>query len=378
MKSVIFLILLLQVAYGFNLCSYHNTDLCIGVSGVAEVGQQLQLKSRFNNLNATIKIDWALVNETFVKFSGNETLYLDKAATTTRAVLSRQTSGLVLNQTVKLNGTDLCLTLMKCDVGPGGFCNPASIREVLSVPDIKKGSYLRFRECKSSSLAVSQHFEIDPPCARNCTQAMLNNTKCDLECYTKECYYDGGYCNSTAPSLAPTTQPTTEPPTIIATNAPSRAPSTFTTGYVSASPTPSPLLTDSPTHNPNIHPISPPTPKPSTLSPSSESPPAPPQTPTPTGTNGTLPANALDEPWSERDISLLVLLLLCICALCGLSIALIMIRIEEGKKPTLAPPPPPPPPPPPLPQLIIQPQTDNRQAFRYPGRLNADLDEVPL
>ncbi|MEK6882536.1 MAG: hypothetical protein AABY22_23145, partial [Nanoarchaeota archaeon] len=203
MLKLVLFITLLSLIEAFNLCSYHNTDLCIGISGAnVYAGQLVQLKSRLSNLSNSSKIDWEYKNATFSKVEANETLFLDKETIGTTALLARKTNGLILSDDGKiyLNRTNLCLSLMKCDAGPGGFCNSAPKQKVAKYGDLKKGSYLQFKVCDNSTLSLAQSFEIDPPCSRNCSNVQLNNTVCDEACNIKECFYDYGRCNSTAPT----------------------------------------------------------------------------------------------------------------------------------------------------------------------------------
>lgn len=239
---------LLSTTNAFILCPWYRVDVCVGISGDPLLGTPLQLKNRWTNLQlGTNRTEWSTVESKFLKIVWEEpkanssknatqtSLYMDKFTTGTRAVLSKRSDGAFINGSfVMLNGTDLCLTLMKCSP-TNGFCDPYATQQVHSADDIRKGSYMRFRPCQEGSIA--QTFEIDPPCARNCTLEKLENDKCDLSCNTKECSFDNGRCNTTTPTLMPTMTPTLPIP-------PSHSP---TTHQPSADPTTS---TSPPSLNP--------------------------------------------------------------------------------------------------------------------------------
>lgn len=263
--------LVLGEVNSFNLCSQFKLDLCVGISGDPLPGTPLQFKSRFNNmLSGSNRTSWEVEDDKFLKLvwtvpavnnSTNSTvsvLYMDKFSGGTRAILSKKSEGAFLNgSSVILNGTSLCLTVMKCSP-TNGFCDPFSSISVRDVDDLRRSSFMRFKPCETNH--VGQMFEVDPPCARNCTEAELNNTSCDLACNIKECFFDHGHCNTTTPTLMPTLTPTT--------TTPSQAPThptplvTSSPSVYSLSPTTTPTSLRSPTISPSrvtTHPTSVPT-----------------------------------------------------------------------------------------------------------------------
>lgn len=268
MKLVLFISLVLGYVEAFNICSWYKVDSCVGISGSPNIGTPLQLKSRYNNIESgTNRTEWSLNNGKFLKFiwqdepqnatnTTSESFYMDKFTSGTRAVLSRRSDGAFMNGSyVLLNGTNMCLTIMLCKP-TNGFCDPYSSLPVKEPSDIKRGVYMRFRPCLVNH--ISQTFEIDPPCARNCTQEQLNNTKCDPSCNTKECKFDNGYCNTTAPSLQPTQAPfPPTPPTLPVTLSPTLQPSVgsnSSTRQPSTSPTQAPSQDTNHTSGPQVQP----------------------------------------------------------------------------------------------------------------------------
>jgi len=106
-------------------------------------------------------------------------LYLDKASNGKEALLSKKTDGVYIdtNGQVHLNETNLCLTLMQCESGGDPYCSPSPTQRIRFLPELKRGSYLKFQEC-DVNVTLAQKFEINPPCARNCTkEKLLNNVQ---------------------------------------------------------------------------------------------------------------------------------------------------------------------------------------------------------
>ncbi len=262
----------------FQICSWHQVDLCLGISGKYPVlFTPIQLKSRFNNLDENFtSLDW--VSDEYSKFrlaDGDQNTFLDKSTFGTQAMLSRAGKGTHMNGTMILRTqTNQCLSIMRCFATPAGYCDKTSDIQVQSGGQILKGAYLRFKECDETSPA--QAFEIDPPCARNCTADLIGDGICNKQCYTKECYFDRGDCNTTAPTLGPTlnpTVPTVQVPTIpttLPTTAPTKMPTKTPTKTPTDAPSSSPVksTTNTPTNLPTKQPTTPllrPTPIPTIL-----------------------------------------------------------------------------------------------------------------
>ncbi len=236
--------LLIPEAY---ICSAYKTDFCLGVSTgnrSAIAGQLLQIKQRFNNIvyASEQKIQWNIYND-HIEFSGASVaaLSIAKLQGGTRAILHGQSNVLFQNNNtviLDVNSTK-CLTVMKCDMSLGGYCNPYSDNRVLKTSDIKRGAYLRFKPCSNDH--ISQDFVINPPCAPNCTDSMLIDTKCNPECNVRECFYDFGYCDTIAPTTSNETYvPTTMPVFGNMTNSPTTLPSF---GNMTNSPSSTPTIT---------------------------------------------------------------------------------------------------------------------------------------
>lgn len=278
MNNVFLLIFILaaKLSDGLNICHVNKTDFCIGIS-VTTLALELndvriQLKSRVNNQlsDSTFKINWKK-NNSFYVFDSPKNYSLSQ--TDGVAVLRRNTPGFIMpNFNIKRGANDsYCLTILKCNRGLMGFCDPYSIYRASDITDIKKGAYLSFRDCVKNDL--SQMFVIDPLCKPYCTTEKLQNPYCDQECNYRECFSDNYKCNAT---WSPTRNPTTTYPTRMKTPKPTafNGSTPFPTNYPnwkspSRNPTANPTFNPSvvPTRSPTVMPTFIPTPQPSSWAP---------------------------------------------------------------------------------------------------------------
>lgn len=344
-----------------RICSTHKPNLCISYSGKAEVGTRLQLKQPYDLLirpNASIgKVEW---NFSTIAYTSPYVQIADINTTTNESVTTNlamdYTSGawagfsleckrgLIMNNThFLLNGTDLCLSIMSCNSGGRKFCRPSAIKALLSY-EIRKGSYVAFRQC--SEFAISQTFVINPPCDPDCSDEQFNSPVCVEGCLNAPyCAYNATKCDNTSvPTLMPTIHPahplvpsgqptfltpSTLLPTAIPSFSPSRLPSL---SPYTMHPTGSPVLHPTETLQPTTSPLeivstTKPYPSPTSISPTPVSPVESP-TQQPTYSNNDLALGL--------GIGLSLLVLLCIAiALIGWCVW--KRRREEQNKPPPSP-----------------------------------------
>lgn len=341
---------LLSLVNSFDICTESNYDLCLGFSGNATVGRQLQLKTRHRRIESGDVFYWNSDCDDsggFCIYGANGTMLLmDKLRQRIHAGLSRTSSGVIYdNGRLRLQNSSLCVSVVECANGGGEFCNPNSVRMIRQPYQVKAGTYIAMKPCVEGNLTLAQNFVLNPPCRKGCDFSLLFNEDCDQECNYAECFWDLGSCNSTysptkkrfkskKPTLAPTVLPSVLPtlnptpnPTVMPTESPSVKPSALPTEqstfhptlqpaedgyeYVTRKPTfqPSVSPTRNPSRNPTMKPILPPT--------GVEPPPKPNDaTESPTGTG---PADGL----SEAGFLTLVILL----PLLGLILIIVVIYV---------------------------------------------------
>ena len=118
------IIFLTAVVHAFDICSESNYNMCLGFSGNATVGRQLQLKTRHRRILQGDVFDWeddCLNGPGICIESYNGTwLYIDKLRQRIHAGLSRTSSGVVYdNGRLRLQNSTLCVSIVECANGGG-------------------------------------------------------------------------------------------------------------------------------------------------------------------------------------------------------------------------------------------------------------------
>lgn len=248
MKSFLFFIIFNNVLFGYELCNYPNTDLCLGFSTkIPQKGTWIQVKSRLGAIlkNSTIP-QWTIKNITLE--NSNFTLEGDKYA---QLGLNTTKWGYFQNKSIHFGGK--CLTIMQCQAEGKPFCNPRS--ELVTPPGgkAKKGSYLQWRPC---SFTEAQTFVINPLCSPGCLRG--EEGSCKKECQTKYCLKGRNITCTSSPTFNATSPPTRVGK--VPTYHPSKFPTPVPTFLPSSQPTAIPFLADQPTaqptHEPTLQPSS--------------------------------------------------------------------------------------------------------------------------
>ena len=249
---------------------------------------------------------------------------------------------------LRLKGTTLCGTVMRCQSGGNSYCSSSSTQVATGV--FEQGSYVKFRTCWDAENGDPAHksaqvFRQALDCAVGCTPFLLyGNDVCDPECQNDACDFDNRQCatpSPTPPTMSPTQNPTTSPtlyPTLSPTLSPTGSPTTATP---STSPTYAPSLrpSTSPTQYPTANPTTRgPTTSP-TLSPSASPTISPTPSPSeaPSAAPTALPRLSASPPGTDLTTTSIVLLsvflpiLLIILAMCCFAVVL-RRREKEAKK----------------------------------------------
>jgi hypothetical protein len=173
-------------------------------------------------------IEWNLTD--FSMTRGNETQFMTYGYRGNAILYQNQTTKLLLNNSyVHVSNNTKCLTIMECNSGGNDYCRPSDIRAKYSY-QIRKGSYLDFKECGSP---FSQSFVVDPWCGEYCSPEDMESSECVVGCMNAQyCYYNETKCANTTYSPTAPSVPGTSP-----TNAPSSQP-TFAPLRLSSAPSP--------------------------------------------------------------------------------------------------------------------------------------------
>ena len=223
-------ILVLPPAFGFvatkrytYICMEANDDLCFGISPgdtdpvyVPGDPYRLQVKSRGNNESKDLdyrKTRWDADYPIGAISLSVFDLYLSRRNEDAGHIVLRPSPlnawEFLDSGKLRLNGTDECVTLMRCQSNGNDWCDPTSSTPVFLVEHMKVGSYLRLMDC-TGDLALSQAVTTKVDCAVGCSEGELSNGVCDEACRNIECLFDGDDCATMAPTL-PTDAPTKAP-----------------------------------------------------------------------------------------------------------------------------------------------------------------------
>ncbi len=296
------------------ICLGANQKLCLGISpGNGEPYYdpnylfEIQVKNRVNNEYSGDdykKTRWDVNFDTSqISLSRFSNLCMARPSNTNKGILyllpcdaatSVTKFELTFNQNInqegvlKLKGTDMCATVMKCNPPQGQtYCDSLSSQPAIGTDlyTFNAGAYVKLRPCYDTTGGLltwkdAQVWRQRLDCAVGCSPYLQYNDECDLACANEQCGWDGHHCitqSPTPPTPKPTRNPTSKPtkrPTIAPTLKPTKAPSSNPTLKPTLSPTNKPTLkpSDSPTKRPTASPTKRPTATPTinpTRSPSS-------------------------------------------------------------------------------------------------------------
>ncbi len=283
---LIVLLLLLSVvhAYPGYICSSYKPDLCFGVSsssGNIEELDAVQLKNLPNVLSDKARDGMALDQ---MRWEYNETsgaLQVVRPVNTSEFFMSSIRAHVIVRSDpttffivpVIVNGTMIenrgqlitygpkCIYIARCDSkladGETVFhCDKDEDRPATAFADIRKGSYIKIKECSLTVLQapMARDFIFKETCAEGCTSEALFNDECDEVCNVPACSFDRHNCYNE--TLSPTFAPTRSPTTTDATSSPTTNPSLSPTFAPTLGPIHSILTT---TDNPSLAPTKKPT-----------------------------------------------------------------------------------------------------------------------
>ncbi|MHA1684169.1 MAG: hypothetical protein ACTSUE_24745, partial [Promethearchaeota archaeon] len=286
------------------ICLSHDQNLCMGVSpGKDNVPkavdrERLQAKRRQENVDKDsdwYKMKWHVDYEKgSLQFSENQNICVLKSQQSSEIVLvtcqfeegldiwDLEFDGLGASGVIRLKGSDDCITVVQCHEKNHKNCDPSVETYVMLGRDsdedvFETGAYLKAKPCFDVSgldVAESQTWTQTLDCIPGCSPHFAGNNYCDEKCDIEECDWDGGDCDTLAPTHSPTSNPTqspalnpspapTLPPTTISpTLSPNLDPTSFPTTLAPSlkptqSPSPTPTLepTLTPSQNPSLNPL---------------------------------------------------------------------------------------------------------------------------
>lgn len=249
---------------------YYCIGLSIGPFNSPQASMFLQLKNVsaqpiFERMDWVINPDFSLSstfnqNTSVGLISDNDLLIRAGTVRILRFLQLNTTFGFDQWSTLQESSTlRRCVTAMKCNRGPGGFCDTNSDDPIEQVGDISLGSYLKLNPCRLSDQGTPVMSQSFRQVNHNCSMEKLQDcTKeeeydmCDFPVFIRQKNCSSPGDNSTlppspTPSLRPSPEPTMTPleltemtPEPSFSNQPSLQPSSSPSSSPSKEPSPPP------------------------------------------------------------------------------------------------------------------------------------------
>jgi hypothetical protein len=168
----------------------------------------LQVKNAWGNNTKSIfdRMDWTITNSSTLNAVGNPSVSIGVISDNDLIVRAGQVRvlhflGLNLDVHIQAQKPPLqtlmttdkrCLTVMKCQRGNEGYCNPQSTEPVETVSQIQLGAYLKILPCVHNGTHPSQQmYQVN----HNCSMEKLTNGVCDTpDCDFQVFRNDTGFC----------------------------------------------------------------------------------------------------------------------------------------------------------------------------------------